>query len=308
MIHQVFDVGIHTFLGGQADPAIMNLSWTLRQVFERLFDDTETLADFLNAHEITIVHITGLANGNLEFKLVVIIIWKPLPNIVWDTGGAKHGTSETPVDRIFGGDCGDSFRPHFENFVVAIHLLNIVHIFRDAIEQSPRARHEIRRNVLGDTADTDIADRQTSSATRLDQIVDFLAGAEPIPEIGDGAQIDQIRSDADEVIGNPAEFRENDPDVLGALRYFYSEHLLDRHGIGDAVHHRRHVIQAIGEGNDLPVHVRLSHLFKASMKESNFSIGVDDLFTVDSRLKPECPMHCRMLRSNVEYLRMRQSH
>src|SRR5206468_1754627 len=242
MIHQVFDVGIHTFLGGQADPAIMNLSWTLRQVFERLFDDTETLADFLNTHEITIVHITGLANGNLEFKLVVIIIWKPLPNIVWDTGG------------------------------------------------------------------TDIADRQTSSATRLDQIVDFLAGAEPIPEIGDGAQIDQIRSDADEVIGNPAEFRENDPDVLGPLRYFYSEHLLDRHGIGDAVHHRRHVIQAIGEGNDLPVHVRLSHLFEASMKESNFSIGVDDLFTVDSRLKPECPMHCRMLRSNVEYLRMRQSH
>src|SRR5213593_4082629 len=271
----------------------MNLSWTLRQVFERLFDDTETLADFLYAHEITIVHITAVANGNLEFKLVVIIIWKPLTNIVWDTGGTKHGTSETPVDRIFGGDCGDSFRPHFENFVVAIHLLNIVHIFRDAIEQSPRACHEIHRNVLGDTADTDIADRQTSSATRLDQIVDFLARAEPIPEIGDGAQIDQIRSDADEVIGNPAEFRENDADVLGALRYFYAEHLLDRHGVGDAVHHRRHVIQAIGEGNDLPVHLR---------------IGVDDLFTVDSRLKPECPMHCRMLRSNVEYLRMRQSH
>src|SRR5205823_10166278 len=128
-------------------------------------------------------------------------------------------------------------------------------------------------------------------------IVDFLARTEPIPEIGDGAQIDQIRSDADEVIGNPAEFRENDADVLGALRYFYAEHLLDRHGVGDAVHHRRHVIEAIGEGNDLPVHVRLGHLFEASMKESDFRIGVDDLFTVDSRLKPVSTMNIRIMRS-----------
>src|SRR5262245_25308225 len=103
MIHQVFDVGIHAFLGGEADPAIMDLNWTLRQVFERLFDDTETLPDFLNAHEITIVYVTAVAYGNLEFKLVVIVIWKPLANIVGNTGGAKHGTSETPVDRIFGG-------------------------------------------------------------------------------------------------------------------------------------------------------------------------------------------------------------
>src|SRR5437899_11529564 len=61
MIHQVFDVGIHTFLGGQADPAIMNLSWTLRQDFERLLDDTETLADFLNPQVLTNVPINGLA-------------------------------------------------------------------------------------------------------------------------------------------------------------------------------------------------------------------------------------------------------
>src|SRR5205814_9963767 len=101
-----------------------------------------------------------------------------------------------------------------------------------------RAGDELCRDGLGNSTGADRANRPAPSTTRLDQIVDFFARTEPVPEIADGAKIDQIRADAYEVIGAPAEFRENNPDVLGALRYFHTEHLLNRHSVGDSVHHR----------------------------------------------------------------------
>ena len=54
--------------------------------------------------------------------------------------------------------------------------------------------------------------------------------------------------------------------------------------------------------------MRLGHLLKASMEKPDLGIGIDDLFAVDGGLQPERAMHCRMLRSDVEDLRMRQTH
>src|SRR5437773_1300616 len=44
------------------------------------------------------------------------------------------------------------------------------------------------------------------------------------------------------------------------------------------------------------------------MEKPDLGIGIDDFFAVDRGLQPERAMHCRMLRSDVEDLRMRQTH
>ena len=44
------------------------------------------------------------------------------------------------------------------------------------------------------------------------------------------------------------------------------------------------------------------------MQISDLRIGIDDLFTVNRNLKPERSVHCGMLRSDIQNLRMSQAH
>src|SRR5207253_7028607 len=157
------------------------------KILERLFDDAQALADFLNAYEVTIVDVAAVPDRNVELELVVIVIRKPLADVVRDAGRAQHGTRETPVDGFFRGNCGDAFRPHFENLVVTIHLLDVIEILRNRREQRARPRDEILRNIVRNSADPDVADGKASAAAGFDQVVDFFARAEAVPEVADRA-------------------------------------------------------------------------------------------------------------------------
>ena len=167
---------------------------------------------------------------------------------------------------------------------MAVHLLDVVHIFRDVVEQLPRARDEVGRNVVRDSADTDVAHCQTPAAAGFDEIVYFFARPECVPEVADRAKVHQIRADANQVVRDAAELRQDHANILGALGDFDAEHLLDRHGICDAVHHRGHVVQPIGERNHLPIHVRFRHLLETAMQISNLGIGIDDPLAVHGDL------------------------
>ena len=69
-----------------------------------------------------------------------------------------------------------------------------------------------------------------------------------------------------------------------------------------------HVIQAVGEGNHLPVHVGLRHLFEAAMQIADLGIGIDDALAVHGNLQPERSVHCGMLRPEIQNLRMIDAH
>ena len=56
------------------------------------------------------------------------------------------------------------------------------------------------------------------------------------------------------------------------------------------------------------IHVRLGHLFEAAVKVADLRIRIDDLLAVDCDLKPKGAVHCRMLRTNIQDLRMRETH
>src|SRR5439155_9129050 len=109
---------------------------------------------------ITVESGTPVTTRNAEFQFVVFVVWNPLPDIVRNAGCAEYRTGEAPINRIFGGNCRNSFGPHFENLVVAVHFLDVVHIFRDALQQGARAGDEVFRDVLGNSTDADIANRQ----------------------------------------------------------------------------------------------------------------------------------------------------
>src|SRR5437016_14443617 len=94
------------------------------------------------------------------------------------------------------------FGTHLEDLVVPIHLFDVVHIFRNALKQLPRACDEVFRDVLGHPADANITDGETPAATGFDQIVDFFAWAESIPEVADRAEIHEVGPDAHQVIRN----------------------------------------------------------------------------------------------------------
>ena len=167
---------------------------------------------------------------------------------------------------------------------MAIHLLDVVHVFWNVLEQLARARDEILRDVVSHAADANVAHGQAPAAAGFDKVVNLFSGAEAVPEIADGAEVYKVRADADQVVRNPAELREDHADVLRPLGDLDAEHLLDCHRIRYAVHHGGHVVEAISEGNHLPVHVRLRHLLEAPVQIADLGIGIDDLFAVNGHL------------------------
>src|SRR5262249_33346973 len=137
--------------------------------------------------------------------LIVIVVREPLTNVIRNAAGTQHGTGETPINRIFGRNYGDPFRAHFENLIVAVHLFSVVPVLLNGFLPPARTRDEICRNIFGNAPDADITHRQTASAARLEQIVDFLSRTEAIPEVGDGTHVDKIRAYAYKVVCNSAE-------------------------------------------------------------------------------------------------------
>src|SRR5207247_435330 len=149
-----------------------------------------------------VIDIAAVADGHFKFEFVVIVIREPLSDVVGNAGCAQDGSGKSPIDGVLGGNGGDAFGAHLENLVVAVHPFDVVHIFRDAVEQLPGARYKVLRNVVCDSANADITHRQTPAAAGFNQIVDFFAGPESVPEIADRAKVHQICADADQVIGD----------------------------------------------------------------------------------------------------------
>ena len=80
------------------------------------------------------------------------------------------------------------------------------------------------------------------------------------------------------MIGDPADFAIEHPDVLRALGRPHAHELLDGQREGMLLVHRRDIVQPIEIGHGLQVGLVLDQLFRTAMQEADVRIGpLDDL-------------------------------
>ena len=73
----------------------------------------------------------------------------------------------------------------------------------------PAARDEVVRDVDRETADAHVRDGQSGAAAGLDQAVDVLPVLVEVHEVRQRADVHEVRADADAVVHDPGELRQD---------------------------------------------------------------------------------------------------
>src|SRR3546814_12799057 len=69
-----------------------------------LFDDPNRLAHLRHAHQVTVVAVTGDADGDIDIHLCVLRVRLLLEQFPGDAGAAQHRAAPAPCERPFRGD------------------------------------------------------------------------------------------------------------------------------------------------------------------------------------------------------------
>ena len=122
--HELFDlahVGVLSRPGVGAQPV------------DALLDDAVGLAHFLHAHEIAVVAVPGLADGDVEVHLVVDLVGLLLAQVPGDARAAQHRPGQAQVERALGRDDADADRALLPDAVVGEQHLVVVDIAGEAL-------------------------------------------------------------------------------------------------------------------------------------------------------------------------------
>src|SRR5262249_18465923 len=88
------------------------------QLFQALLHDADRLAHLLHAHEIAVVAVAVLADGNVEIEFRVTFVGLRLAQIPGGAGAAHHDAGEAPRPRVGKRDRADAGVALLEDAVV----------------------------------------------------------------------------------------------------------------------------------------------------------------------------------------------
>jgi hypothetical protein len=172
---EVVDEGLHVLLHGgarrRADLVVLHLDRSGGHLVQALVDDSERLAELLHPAQVTVIAVTVDTDGNVEFDLVVGIVWLRLANIPRHTGATQHDTREAHVQGFRSTDHSNTLGSGLPDPVVRQQFFRLVNSVAklsgplvDIIEQT-------ERQILRNTAGADIGGMKTSTRNTL---VEFL--------------------------------------------------------------------------------------------------------------------------------------
>ncbi len=224
-----------------------------------------------------------------------------LPHVVRHTGGAQARPRPAPVDRLRGADGVHSPRAVDEDPVVGDQPVDVVDVLRERRQQRPGLLLEPLVDVPHEAPDPPVGDHHAGAGYVLHERVDLLAAAEQVPEVRQGAEVDEVRPHADEVVHDARQLAEDHADPLRARRDLDAQELLDRHRVSHVVQERAHVVEPVRVGEDLLPRMELGHLLEAAMEIADLGDRFDDRLAVEPALEPEGPVHGGMAGPDVDH-------
>ena len=247
-------------------------------VVDALFHDRHGLAHFLDAHEIAAIAIAVLADGDIEVQAVIDVIGLGLAQVPGDIAGAQIGSGETPIEGVLGADRPDIHRALLEDAVFRQQPLDIVDVGRVDVGE----RHDVVGQAIGQVlmhaAGAEISRVHARARDPLVKLHQLLALLEPPQQRRHGADVERHGRDAEDVVEQTGELREQDPDILGAQRHLDAEQPF--HGEGERVLliHRRDVVQPVKIRDGLQIGLVLDQLLRSPMEKADMGVGaLDDL-------------------------------
>ena len=263
-------------------------------------DDRDALAHLLHADEIAVVAVAVLADGDVEFHLVVSGIGLRLAQVPGGAGGAQHRSAEAPVECVLQRHDPDVDQALLEDPVLGQEIVDIVEPFGKALGPGIDVAEQTRRQILMHASRPVICGMQPRPADPFIELHEELALLEPPQEGRDRADIRRIGRDRHQMVEDPGDLVEQHADVLAARRYFEAEQLFDRDREGMLLAHGRDIVEPVEVRDRLQIGLVLDQLLGAAVEQPDMGIDALDDFAVHLHDHAQHPVGRRVLRPEVQ--------
>ena len=184
--------------------------------------DAHALAHFFHPHEIPIETVAHRADRDVELETLIAAVRMRLADVPFHARTAQVRSRDAEIDRVGLRQHPDVAVALDENLVPGQQFVRFIERRRKILQELPQHRQEIRRHVVGQSADPRVAGGKPRTADQFAQVVNLFAFAERPQKHRHGADVQGHRADAEQMRTDPRQFRADHPDVLAARRHLHA--------------------------------------------------------------------------------------
>ena len=296
--------GLHLGALGRRDLAVVGVDGAPARIdaeqLAALLYHMRALAHFLDAHEIAVVAIAVLADGDFKLHLVIAFIGLRAAQIPGDAGRAQHHAREAPRLRVRKFDYADVDVALHENAVAGEQALDVVEARLERVAERGDVVDQLLRQVLVDAAGTEIGGVHTRAAGALVEHAELFALLKTPQRRRQRADVQRLRRHVEDVRHDAPDLAIQHADELRAARHAHAEQAFDRQRIGVLLVHRRAIIEPVEIGHVLQIRARLHQLLGAAMQQADMRIDALDHFAVQLQHEAQHAVRGRVLWTEVD--------
>ena len=304
MVDQRFHRALHVLARGLRDLVIGRLHRAAagfgEQLVDALLHDRRRLPHLFHADDGAVVTVAVLADGNVEFHLLVALVGLRFAQVPSGAGAAHHHAREAIVPAILERDDADVDVALLEDTVADEEVLEIVDDLQEGIAELADIFDELVRQVLRYAAEAEIIGVQARAAGALVEHHQLLALLEAPERRGERADVHGLRGDVEKMREKAADLGIEHANELAAARHFHAQHALDRHAESVLLIHRRAIVEPVEVRHVLQIGARLHQLLGAAMQQADMRIDALDDLAIELEHQAQHAVRGRMLRTKVD--------
>ena len=198
-LHRALHVGAprrhHLAVGGNERP----LPFRRAQLVAALLHDLHRLAHLGHAHEVAVVAVAVLADGDVEIQFGIALVGLRLAQVPDGAGAAHHDAGEAPVEAVVEADDADVDVALLEDAVAGQQSIDVVEHLRMRDAEVGDVVDELRRQVGVHAAHAEILGVHAAARGALVEHHQLLALLEAPQRRGERADVHRLRRHVEEM-------------------------------------------------------------------------------------------------------------
>ena len=240
------------------------------------------------------------AGGDFEIVLLVAGIGLRLAQIPFHAGRAQHRAGDAVFLALVGDQNAHVLQPPHPDPIVGQQFLVFIHFGQEPVAELLDLLLETVVGLVQQPADAEGVGGEPRAAVLLENLERFFALAQAIENRRNGADIEGVRAQPQQMAGDAVQLGEDHAHRLRPRRRFDVEQLLDRQAVAQAVGDRGHVIHAVHIGGELLIGAVFADLLHPAVQVADDALGAVDFLAVELQDHAQHAVGGRMLRTHVD--------
>mmetsp|Transcript_18312 Transcript_18312/g.29274 ORF Transcript_18312/g.29274 Transcript_18312/m.29274 type:complete len:384 (-) Transcript_18312:3287-4438(-) len=301
VVDQALHRRLHVRARGRRDLAPgQNVTRTVAQLGNGLFDNAHRLAHLFHAAEVAVIAVAVLAHRDLEVEFVIAFIGLRAAQVPGEARSAHHNPRKGIVLNVVFSHHANIGVALFKDAVFGQKPVNIVQHGGEFMGPLFDVVDQIVGQVLMHATGPEIGCVQARTAGPFIENHQLFTLFKAPQRRGQCAHIKGLRGHVQNVVQNPANLAKEHPDQGRTAGHFDARQLFDGQTPSMFLVHRRHVIEPVKVRQVLQIRPAFHQLFGATVQETNMRVTAFHNLAVQFKDKAQNPVRRRVLRAEVD--------